>query len=204
MIITFPDTLPASAMSWGMQRRDMSFGSSFGSQSIEAATPLWKVSLSAPKIKEAESGAWQALLLSLKGRTNQLELWHILRPAPIGTMRGTMTLGAAAAKGATSLTIAAGAGQASTTLKQGDLLGLGSILTQQVVMVTADATADGSGNIIVSTEPALRNDFAVGAAVTWDKPKALFRQASVKSEWNYVPGVIVSGFSLDLIEDWRP
>lgn len=162
------------------------------------------MSLSPPQMKDkdSESGVWQALLLQIAGKTNQLSVWNLARPAPIGTMRGTMTLNASAAQGATTLAIVA-SGENAKTLLQGDLLGLGSGTTQQVVMVTADATSNGSGVISVSTEPPLRTAFAGGAAVTWDKPKALFRVTQSKSSWDYSPGVIVSGFALDLIEDWR-
>jgi len=65
-----------------------------------------------------------------------------------------------------------------------------------------DATADGSGLIAVNIQPPLRNAFSSSAAVTWDKPKALFRRKSNTLGWNYAP-VAVSGFSMDFIEDWR-
>lgn len=88
------------------------------------------------------------------------------------------------------------------TLLKGDLLGLGSGLTQQVVMVLADATSTGQGNITVTTEPPLRNAFALAAAVTWDKPAALFRSQSSLAGWDYEQ-TFASGFKLDLLEDWR-
>lgn len=199
--ITFPTTLEAARLSWGQQRRDLVYSSAFGSQAVENSPALWVVSLAPPPLMDANAGPWQALMLLLKGKTNALALWNLARPAPLGTMRGTMTLVGAHAQGATTLAIRGGA--AASTLKQGDMLGVGSGTTQQVVMVTADATANGSGVISVNTEPPLRNAFADWAAVTWDKPCALFRVTQSKASWDYTPGVIVSGFALDLIEDWR-
>jgi hypothetical protein len=154
-------------------------------------------------MNDQQASEWKATAMLLDGQVNQFELWDKMRPAPIGTMRGTLTLSSSAAQGASSLVITGGAGQASTTLKQGDLLGLGSGLTQQVVMVTADATANGSGVITASVKPSLRNAFTGGAIVTWDKPKALFRRTSSGVSWDY-SAMIVSGFGMSFIEDWRP
>lgn len=202
-VITFPATLGLVKMTWQPQRMDLSFSSPFSSQSVQIEAPKWAVTLTSRPMRENVSGAWKALFMQLRGRTNQLELWDFGRPAPVGTMRGSMTLNAAAAQGATTLSIVA-AGQAAKTLLQGDLLGIGSGLTQQVVMVVADATSNGAGVIAVTVEPPLRNAFAGGAIVTWDKPKALFRAARPLSAWEYGnSAIIASGFNLDLIEDWR-
>lgn len=202
-VITMPDTLYMSRMSWGQRRNEATTRSIFGAQTIEVAAPVWIVDLEIDRLNDSESGEWKALMMRLKGQTNQLEVWDKMRPAPIGTMRGTMALSGAHAAGATSLVIDAGVGQAATTLKQGDMLGLGTGLTQQVSMVLADATANGSGVITVTVEPPLRNAFITGAAVTWDKPKGLFRRTNSDAVWDY-SGVYSSGFALSLIEDWRP
>jgi hypothetical protein len=206
-VITFPTALVAAtaAVSWSQQRRDVVFTSTFGSQAQENSPPLWTAVVQGTNEDDAlqYAGAWQALLMQLRGKTNQLALWNLARPVPNGTMRGTMTLNTAIVKGATSINILA-ATEAGKTLQAGDYIGFGSGLTQQVVMITALATADGSGIITASFEPAARNAIALGAAVAWNMPQALFRQTASKAGWNYVPGVIVSGMALDLLEDWRP
>lgn len=201
-VITFPATLGIARLSWSQIRGDLSFSSLFGSQAVEVASPLWDVQLVGTPLKHSQAGDWQALLMNLRGQTNQLALWNDARAYPLGTMRGTMALSGAHAQGATTLNILAGS-EAAKTLLSGDYLGLGSGLTQQVVMVTADATADGTGLIAVTVEPPLRNAFVDTSTVTWDKPMALFRRKQSTAGWEYVPGS-VSGFSLDLIEDWRP
>lgn len=202
MIIDFPATLTlVTRVEWGQQRRDLVFDSPFASQSAEIAAPLWKVMLTPARFNRAECAEWEMLLLSMAGRQNQLALWHLDRPAPRGTLRGTMTLTGAHAAGATQITLVA-AGQAAKTLLKGDHLGLGSGTTRQVVKVAADATSDGSGNITVTVHPALRNAFAAAAAVTWDKPKALFRRLDSASSMSHQRGG-VDGTALDLIEDWR-
>lgn len=200
-VITLPSSLHISKMQWSQIRLDFAFSSAFGSQSTEVSSPLWSVAMSSDRMTEENSGAWKAFLMLMRGQTNQVEMWDVARPAPRGTMRGSMTLNSAAAQYATTLSIIA-AGEVSKTLLQGDLLGIGSTTTQQVVMVTADATSDGSGIISVTIEPPLRNAFAGASAVTWDKPKALFRRTQSAARWDY-ESVFVTGFNLDLIEDIR-
>lgn len=203
-VITFPTTLTVRSMRWEQQRNDNEYRSVFGAQAVEVSAPLWAVSIVGKQTDDSSAGEFKALLLSLKGRVNQLEIWDQMRPAPIGTMRGTMTFNAGAAAGATTIAVVA-AGQAAKTLLKGDLLGFGTGITQQVVMVMADATSDGSGIISVTVQPPLRNAFLAAAAVAWDKPKALFRQAgsSMRTGWDYSE-MLVTGFNLDLLEDWRP
>ena len=197
-VIQVPVGLSVAKQTWAQQRNDIEFRSAFGAQAQEASGPLWAVDLT-PGLKRPE--LWQAMALQLRGRTNQVALWNFGKPQPLGTMRGVMALGTTA-QGATSLTITA-SGQAGKTLLAGDFLGVGSGLTQQVVMVCADAAANGSGVIAVTTEPALRNAFASGAGVTWYRPCALFRRKDSASSWEMAPGVTTVGV-MSFLEDWRP
>ena len=200
-VIQYPTNLPVGKQSWIQQRQDIEFRSMFGAQAMEASPPLWATTLTATDNFASLAGPWQSLMLQLRGKVNQLAMYNIGRPVPVGTMRGVMTL-AATAQGATSLALSA-AGQAAATLVSGDYLGFGSGLTQQVVMVVANATADGSGNITVTIEPPLRNAFVAGSAVTWNYPCALFRRKDTKTQWDY-DSTMVSGMMLDLLEDVRP
>jgi len=195
--------LTVSDLSWGQRRNDVTSRSLFGAQVLEVAGPVWSVTFKVNPLYEASAGAWKALIMLLKGQTNQLSFYDIRRPVPLGTMRGSPVLGSAAAQGATTLSLDAGIGQANTTLLQGDLLQLGSGATQQVVMVTSDATANGSGVISVAIEPPLRNAFSAADVVVWDRPAALFRRTTSEVTWDYTPR-IVKGFGMALIEDWRP
>lgn len=196
----FPTTLYASKMSWSQQRCDAEFRSAFGAQAVEVSPPLWAITIEAPNMRDSKAGAWKALVMQLRGKTNQLAMYDPMRPVPTGTLRGTLVLAVAAAQGDVGMSLSGGT--AGGTLKAGDLLGIGSNITQQVVMVSEDALADGSGNIDVVFEPPLRNAFDLGAAVTWDHPAALFRRKDSNTGWDYAPG-IVSGFVMQLIEDWR-
>lgn len=174
----------------------------FGVQSVATVAPLWKVNLTFDMQDESAAGVYQALLMQLDGSRNQLSLYNLGRPTPRGTFVGSagtnsITTGVA---GANTITLT-NASYASATLKAGDYIGVGSGTTTQVVMVTADATANGSGVITPTIYPALRNTVTGGTA-TLQYPRALFRvQGSVG--WDYST-VVVDGMSLDLLEDVRP
>lgn len=104
-VITFPDTLDIEKFTWEIQRQDVTFSSIFGSQSVEGGSPLWKASITCPDIYEKESGDWQALIMKLKGRNNQLALHNLARPIPLGSFRGSPTLSSNVSQGANSLTM---------------------------------------------------------------------------------------------------
>lgn len=204
-VITFPESLAqyVTGMTLAQQRNDMEFRSIFGAQALEVSPPLLAASLNFGPMLEAQSSALQALMMQLRGKTNQLALWNLGRPIPRGTMRGTMALAFGVAQGATTMTITAGASQSGRTLLAGDWIGVGSGLTQQLVMVTANAWANSSGTIAVSFEAPMRLAISAGSAVTWDKPKALFRLQTNKPSWDYAGGMVTGG-GLDLLEDARP
>jgi hypothetical protein len=202
MIIDFPINPMVVKIGWGQQPIDVTFDGPFASQTAEISAPLWKSLLTPVKFSRADYADWEALLYRLKGRKNQLALWHLDRPQPRGTMRGVMVFNGAHAQGAGVLNISA-AGQGGKTLLTGDHLGFGVSTTQQVVKVLSPATADVNGNITVEVESFLRNAFINGAAITWDKPKALFRRIASATNMEHARAG-VDGLALDLIEDWNP
>lgn len=204
-VLTLPAGLRVMRLDWGQRRFDLRFenGDSGAGQSRILAPERWTASLMCPDaLKQNEAAIWRNLILQLRGRINQLALHDLSNPAPRGTMRGALTLAAAAAAGATTLSVTGGAGQAATTLLEGDYIGVGSGSTRQLVSVAADATADGAGLISVTLAQPLRYAQADGSDVVWDKPTALFRQISGDSTWTH-ERAIRSGYSLDLMESWE-
>lgn len=168
-------------------------------QYIGTGEPRWMLTASLPRLMRAdEAGQWRAMLLQLRGRTNHLSCWDPARPAPAGSARNAMSLGAAAAKGATSVNIAGGNG----TLLRGDWLQLGAIGlgTYQLVCVVADAVVPNA----VQVEPPLRKAMAAGTAVTWDKPRALFKLAGGDLP-EFLAGASagqIQGMKISMLEQW--
>lgn len=125
---------------------------------------------------------------------NQLSCHHLARPAPRGTMRGSPTVQSDAGQLATSLLIQSSVG---ATLFRGDMIGVNG----QVVMVTADATANGSGVITASITAPLRSAAVIGNSVTWDKPTIKWRVVGMPMV-TYDPGQTSDAIALDLVEDF--
>lgn len=204
-VIAYPAGLRTMRITWGQRRFDLRFenGDSGAGQSRVLAPPRWTAALTCSDfLNDADAAAWRNLILQLQGRINQLSLHDLGNPAPRGTLRGALVLAAAYAPGAIAVNIAGGVGQAARTLLAGDFIGLGGGTTRQLVAVSADATADAAGNITASISQPLRYAQALGSAVTWDKPTALFRQQQGESTWTHERG-IRSGYSLDLMESWE-
>jgi hypothetical protein len=133
-----------------------------------------------------EQARREAFYTQVGGQANRISIWHQMRPAPRGTLRGSPTLASAAASGATTASIAG-----SGNLKAGDMLAIGN----QLVQVIEDTTALSS----VKFRPALRAGAAAGSPVTWDRPRASFILTS--------PGVAIpyapkhgTGFLVELME----
>lgn len=211
-VITWPtDLQPGVGTAWGQRRYDLTFPSeATGAQQDRLlAPPRWQLSIQQPELlTPRQAGQWQAVVLQLRGRVNHLLAPNFGRLAPLGTMRGTLTLASSAAAGATAITVTGGAGQAGRTLLAGDMLQLGTgVGTSQLVAVVADATANGSGVITLQVEPPLRVAFSSGAGVTWNRPGAYFKQSTTASRWSFDsgPGMpYTTAMALDLLEHWTP
>jgi hypothetical protein len=167
--------------------------------------PRWRLAVrSKDAFTLVQAGAYEAVLLQLRGGVNHLSMYDPVRTAPQGTVRGTLTLNGSHSAGVTAISVTAGVGQSGLTLKAGDWLQIGTGLgTSQLVKVMADATVNGSGVIALTVEPPLRTAFSTGAAVTWDKPLAYYKQQGTP-QWSYRPGMRMrqGGFALDLLESW--
>lgn len=372
-VFDLPADLLISRMSWQEQLFEVHTSGPFGSRTLTRGAPFWAVSIEVDRMNEYQSGPWKALLMKLRGSINQLAVYDVARPVPLGTLRGTgipFVLDAPVAVGDTTMTLRAGTsnlltfpeafdnavwpkngttvtpnaavapdgtmtadlvaktatstsnvrqdvtnvgsagatltgsvhakagslsavsvaivenaggsvlaryivslvngaitvgtpgqsisvrplpngwfwiavtdtgsgafsdarlyiypdnytnavagdvylwgaklevGPAATdygfgkTLLQGDLLGIGSGVTQQVVILTDDALSFSEGRITVNFEHPMRNAFTAGTQVQWDRPKALFRRQNPRAGWDY-ESVFASGFALDLLEDPR-
>ena len=141
----------------------------------------------------------EAFLLSLRGGADRLLMWNPLTPQPLGTMRGPVTLAAAVLAGATTAQITGGAPAASTTLLRGDRIAIGG----QRVVLTADATANGSGVMTVSFQPAHRSGAASGLTVTLTRPttKYVLTQPVVQMP---ARGDRLPAFAVELVEEFVP
>lgn len=149
---------------------------------VEIPGARWVMSMTLVQRKHERQAEREALLAMIAGQANRVALWHFAHPAPRGTMRGSPTLSATAAAGATTLSIMT---TALATLLAGDMVKVGS----QLVQVVTDATADGAGAMSASIRPALRAQVASGSAVAWDMPTGLFLLTQQEVRVPYQPGM---------------
>ncbi|ACB34500.1 hypothetical protein Lcho_2234 [Leptothrix cholodnii SP-6] len=175
---TYPTTGSAFApagLTWTQRHNTRVSTSSLNGATQTSSLPgsRWAVSLDYPIQTYAERAQIEALLTRLSGMEHRLALWDVSRPQRRGTCNLTgVTVSAVAAQFAAGLVLA-GCG-ASTTLLAGDWLRVTTSNGAQLLQIAADATASAGGAMTVETRPLLRGSVASGAAVTLDKPTALF------------------------------
>jgi hypothetical protein len=106
--IDWPTSITPAAVQWQIQKAGVQFASPFNgtTQAVDYMAERWAVSLSLPN--QRSPGALAALMNSLAGGVNRVNLWHHGSGGqPAGTLRGTPVLGSGAARGDATLTLAA-------------------------------------------------------------------------------------------------
>ena len=102
----WPASITPSAVQWQLLKAGVQFTSPFNgsTQALDYIAERWAVSLSLPAA--ARPGPVAALLNNLAGGVNRVNLWHPGHQQPAGTLRGSPVLGAGAARGDATLTLA--------------------------------------------------------------------------------------------------
>jgi hypothetical protein len=160
-------------------------------QVIDMLNDRWTATVAVPARTNDEAAIYEAFIGSLRGMVNTINLFHLVRPIPRGTMRGTPTC---QVSGQGDGAMVLHTGQPGCTLLAGDMFGVSGLLLQ----VASDVAADGSGVMVVTLVNRLRKQIANGSAITWDRPTAPFRLMSTPA-MQHVPGW-AEGVSLDFAE----
>lgn len=193
-LITLPAAFRVRSCQLRMSTNQRVSASPFGGseQAVDMLNDRWLLSCELPEAPAAD-GRWrEAFIESMRGQVNWVALYHFQHQAPAGTARGTQTLNASAAQGASSIQIT-GVSPSTGTYLAGDLVGVDGLLLR----VGTDCTAV-AGVITVPLANRLRKALTSGAAVTWYRPTALFRLLS-DSGVRYTPS-IASALSLEFGE----
>lgn len=193
--IQIPTGLEVIAFSMPRQINQRAFGSFYGGSEtvVNLLNSRWRIHLELAPMGSDDAGLIEGVIGSLEGMANVVDLWHMSRPTPKGSMRGTPTVNGAHSQGATTLSIATVAG---ATLKIGDIVGVNNLL----LMAKADATADGGGILALSLTHPIRTALSNAATITWDHPKSPFRCITDLAAPQYHDG-IADSVSLDFVED---
>lgn len=193
-LITLPSALKVRSCSLklAVNQRVSAAPFSGSEQAIDLLNDRWLMTCEITPRLKANGAAIEAFIGSMRGQTNTTSVYHFARPAPLGTVRGTLTLNASAAQGASSIVVT-GCSPATGTLLAGDMLGVSGLL----LMVASDCAAV-AGIITVPITNALRKALTSGTAVTWDKPSMTARILAT-SDVGYEPG-IANGVTFDFGE----
>ena len=194
-------TFSPAAMRWGVRTNARTSTSSLSgaTQTVSLPGSRWLVQLDFAQQTYAERAQLEALFMRLNGQEHRLALWDFARSTPRGTSNtGGVTVRVAAAQFATSLSLQGlGAGR---TLLAGDWAAVATAAGNQLVQVSADATADASGYATVEVRAMLRGAASAGAAVTLVQPAGLFVLAQPDLQVPRGPSGFCPAFSVDLIE----
>jgi hypothetical protein len=168
-------------------------------QVYEHTGEQWLATLSFRPMSRADAAPWQAVLAALRGPKGTLLLGDPKAASPRGAWAGTPLVNGANASG--SKTLAVKGLTASTTIKAGDYLQVGSGASTRLYMVLTDAAADGSGLATLDIFPRLREALSDGAAITKTNCKGTFRLASNEDAgWSSDPAGAVTLDQVRLIE----
>lgn len=183
-------------MDWSLMPNTQAFSSPLSGavQTVELPGARWKASFMMENLNQADTALLMAFLAGLRGRAGRFLLYHFARPTPRGTLSGSpLVMGA----GQTGNALVIDGCAVAATLLTGDLIGVNG----ELKILTADATANGSGQMTLAIEPPLRSSPADNALITLQRPTATFMLASDEIKASHEPGRIAS-FPIDCIEAW--
>jgi hypothetical protein len=198
-IITLPTWFDVAECEMSLVPEVRGFSGPFGgpTEVQDLLGDRWRMRVTLPDGDFTWGGRTEALMNRLRGGVDWLRLYHLAKPAPRGTARGSMVLSGAVAQGASALTISGVA--ASSTLRAGDMLGHNS---EQLFQVFEDATANVSGVITVNLANRARKAIASGQAIVWDKPSIPFQLTDTSG----VPTAFIRGRArgqqVEFVEAW--
>jgi hypothetical protein len=166
------------------------------SQGVTRPGSKWGWSVVMTPLSLARHAQMEALLARLSAYEHRLSVYDWKRPTPRGTCNTSgVSVSSTVAQFATTA-ILKGCG-ANTTLLAGDWFKFSS---GQLVMVAADATANGSGVMTVEFRHSARASVAVDAAITLTQPTALYVLTTPTLSLARSPGPMQPPIGFDLME----
>jgi hypothetical protein len=181
-IIPMPTTPPAPAsMEW---TADDTVAVSISPFTKQQQVQDWQASgmeasVSMPPLTKAQAPAWIAWLMALHGQANVFQLGDPLAVAPQGSGLGTPLVNGSGQTGYT-LALRGWAPSAAGVLLPGDWIQIGYRLYRNLQA----ANADGSGDLVLSIWPQLRESPADGTAVILNNTQGLWRLKENARKWS--------------------
>ena len=170
MPLTFP-TLGVREATFGLQSNTQLFESPLSGDVQRRENPgaRWLATYTIKNCKRVEMAAVQAFLAQLRGAANTFYGYDPAATTPLGTGSGTPLVNGASQTGGSLITD--GWSVSQVVLKAGDYFSV----NDELKLVTADVTSDGSGNATLSFAPNLRASPADNAPLTLNTPTCIMR-----------------------------
>ncbi len=147
-------------------------------QTISHLADRYVIQMTLPAVYEPDAGEREAFMMALASGGDWVRLWHMQRPQPRGSIRGTPTAAATAA-GARSITINTTAG---FTVLPGDVLGAAGQLLQ---CAYPGAVAGPTGVLVMPLVLPVRRAISSGTALVWNRPVGTFQLLTPQIDFTY-------------------
>lgn len=164
---SIPTTVGFSSVEFGLENNNQVFESPLSSsiQVTELTGARWYATFNLPPMKKENALEYIGFLQRLQGRVHSFFGYDANHRSPSGTIAGSTLLVDGASQTGTSLNLDGGA-NSTLVLKAGDFFSVNN----ELKMVTADATTDGSGDVTVNFVPSLRSSPSDNAVITTTNP----------------------------------
>ena len=164
---TIPTTVGFSSVEFGLQNNNQVFESPLSNsiQVSELTGARWYATFNLPPMKKDNALEYIGFLQRLQGRVHSFFGYDANHRSPSGTIAGSTLLVNGADQTGTSLILDGGA-NSTLVLKAGDFFSVNN----ELKMVTANATTDGSGDVTVNFVPSLRSSPSNDANITTTNP----------------------------------
>jgi hypothetical protein len=162
-----PTTVGFSSVEFGLQNNNQVFESPLSNsiQVSELTGARWYATFNLPPMKKDNALEYIGFLQRLQGRVHSFFGYDANHRSPSGTIAGSTLLVNGADQTGTSLILDGGA-NSTLVLKAGDFFSVNN----ELKMVTANATTDGSGDVTVNFVPSLRSSPSDDASITTVNP----------------------------------
>ena len=155
----------------------------------------WVIQLNFGTLTGADRGEMQGFLGALDGQRHRFTVKDHSYSGARGALGGTPLVNGASQTGNSLITD--GWPNSTAILKRGDLI---SLPNNELKMITADVSSDGSGNATLSIIPEIHTSPSNNDALTTVNPIGLFILATPEVGWSSRPGIF-SDLTIDAFED---
>jgi hypothetical protein len=197
-VLDFPDIIPST----------FTFGITFNTQinvsplsnsvqTIEIPGARWTANMSFSNMEAEESRVLSAFLARLRGSSGRFKLKDFTHPTPRGSnLHSIVTVNGASQTG-NSINTSGWTASQTGALLVGDYI---QFVNNELKIVTADVTADGSGDATITFEPPIRTIPGDGNTITTTACETIMLLESDSISWATDNNGLITNISFNCIE----